>query len=58
MAFAKSASQPVRKLAKVGGHSYSVTIPLSYIRELGWKEKQKVVLTMRGKKITIQDWEK
>jgi len=56
MAFAKSSSQPIRKLTRVGGQSYSVTIPLDYIRALGWKERQKVVVTMKGKKITIEDW--
>ncbi len=58
MALAKTASEPVRKLTKVGGLSYSVTIPLDYIRALGWQERQKVVVTMKGKKITIEDWKK
>ncbi|MCF7905922.1 AbrB/MazE/SpoVT family DNA-binding domain-containing protein [Candidatus Gracilibacteria bacterium] len=57
MALAKSSSQATRKITKVGGHSYYVTIPLDYIRELGWREHQKVQVTKHGKKIIIEDWE-
>lgn len=56
MAHAKTASEPVRKLTKVGGLSYSVTIPLDIIRAFGWQEHQKVVVKKRGKKIIIEDW--
>lgn len=46
----------IRKLTKVGGASMSVTIPIHIIRELKWKEKQKVVVKKQGKKIIVQDW--
>jgi len=46
----------IRKITKVGGTSLSVTIPVEFIKELKWREKQKVVLKKRGKKITIEDW--
>jgi len=58
MAFAKSASEPIRKLIKIAGTSYAITIPLDYIRELGWQKHQKVRVTKRGKKLIIEDWEK
>ena len=57
MARPKTASEPVRKLTRVAGSSYYVTIPLDYIRELGWRERQKVVVKKRGKKLIIEDWE-
>ena len=47
-----------RKLTKLGRHSYGVTVPIEFIRKLGWKERQKVVVNLRGKKITIEDWKK
>ena len=44
-----------RKITKVGKLSYSVVIPREMIEELRWRERQRVVVTRRGKKITIQD---
>ncbi len=57
MAIPRNAFEPVRKITKVGGHSYAVTIPKSLVRELGWRERQKVTVTKRGKKLIIEDWE-
>jgi bifunctional DNA-binding transcriptional regulator/antitoxin component of YhaV-PrlF toxin-antitoxin module len=46
----------VRNIQKSGG-SYYVTLPIEVVRGLGWKEKQKVVITrVSGKKIEIKDW--
>ncbi len=36
--------------------SISLTLPIEYIRELGWKDKQKVVVSKRGTKLIIEDW--
>lgn len=48
----------IRKITKVaGGSSFSITLPIEMVRKLGWRERQKVVVTMRGKKLSIQDWE-
>ncbi len=52
----KSSSQPIRKLMKLGGTSYCVTLPLALVRELKWQKKQKVVITKRGDKLIIEDW--
>ena len=47
-----------RKISKVGGgDSYSVTLPIQYMRELGWREGQKVTVKKRGKKLIIEDYE-
>ena len=43
--------------AKLGGHSLGVTIPIDIVRKLNWKERQKVVVDLRGKKIVIEDWQ-
>ena len=42
--------------AKLGGHSLGVTIPIDIVRDLRWKERQKVVVEKRGKTILIKDW--
>jgi phosphate uptake regulator len=49
----------IRKITKSGGKSYSLTLPISFIRELGWQKKQKVVVEMDKKKkvLVIKDWE-
>lgn len=46
-----------RKIFKSGA-SYAVTLPVSVMRELGWQEKQKVVVKKYGKGIIITDWKK
>ena len=46
----------IRKLTKLGGKSIAVTIPIDMIRELRWRERQKVVVEKKGKTITIRDW--
>ena len=46
----------IMKLRKVSTHSYSVTLPKEVVKIYGWKERQKLVLTPRGKTITIKDW--
>jgi bifunctional DNA-binding transcriptional regulator/antitoxin component of YhaV-PrlF toxin-antitoxin module len=49
--------QSIRKLNKVGrGRTISVTLPIELIRELGWREKQKVVVKKRGQGLLIEDW--
>jgi len=56
----KSNEKNIRKITKVGSHSYAVIIPISLIRAWRWKEKQKVVLDIDSKKktIKIKDWKK
>ncbi|MCF7846292.1 MAG: AbrB/MazE/SpoVT family DNA-binding domain-containing protein [Candidatus Peribacteraceae bacterium] len=46
-----------RKIFSRGG-SYAVTLPIEIVKELKWREKQKVVIKKRGKGILIVDWEK
>ncbi|MBU1976755.1 MAG: AbrB/MazE/SpoVT family DNA-binding domain-containing protein [Nanoarchaeota archaeon] len=45
----------IRKITR-SGDSYAITLPIDMVRELGWREKQKVVLVKRGKGIVIKDW--
>jgi len=54
----KLSEQNIRKITKMGGgKSYGITIPIQYLRQLKWRERQKVVVKKRGKKIIIEDWE-
>jgi len=46
------------KLIKVGGKSYTLTMPIEFIRHLDWQEGQKLDITLKGKEIIIKDWKK
>ena len=45
----------IRKIKK-SGDSYAVTLPINIMRQLGWQEKQKVIVEKRGEGILIKDW--
>jgi len=51
----------IRKLTKLsGGFSYGITLPIEAVRKFGWKERQKLKLTIdeKKKKFIIEDWKK
>jgi len=49
----------IRSLTKVsGGTSYGITIPMEYIRKLGWRSKQKLDVKLYQDRIIIRDWKK
>ena len=59
MARRKIHNRNIRKITKLaGGSSYGITLPIEMVRELEWKERQKVVLNLKNNKITIEDWKK
>ena len=59
MARRKLEEQSIRKLTRMGGgKSLGLTLPIDLIRKLGWKERQKVVVKKRGKKLITEDWNK
>jgi len=59
MARQKLQNRNIRKLTRTGsGRSVSVTLPIEYVRDLNWKDRQKVVVTKRGSSLVIKDWKK
>jgi len=59
MARRKLQDRNIRSLTRTGGgKSVLITLPIEYVRKLGWKERQKVVVTLRGSKLEIADWKK
>ncbi len=54
----KFGERNIRKLTKSGGHSIGLTLPIDLVRQLKWREKQKVVVKKRGSNIVISDWKK
>ena len=49
----------IRKLIK-GTSSYSITLPMDGIQELGWKKSQKLVVEVdvKRERIIVKDWKK
>ena len=39
-----------------GGTSYSVTVPMEYVRKLKWRAKQKLEVKLDQDRIIIRDW--
>ena len=57
MSTRKVENRNIRKLSKSGGGaSISLTLPIDIVRELKWRDNQKVVVKKRGKGILIVDW--
>ncbi|MEA3272594.1 MAG: AbrB/MazE/SpoVT family DNA-binding domain-containing protein [Patescibacteria group bacterium] len=48
----------IRKIVKNGRNSYYINIPKELMKELRWKEKQKLVVKKHGKGVLVVDWEK
>lgn len=52
-------NENLRKIQQSGKRgSYHLTLPVRIIRELKWRERQKVIVKRRGKRIIIEDWKK
>ena len=58
MARRKLEDRTTRKLSKSTSGSYVVTLPVEIVRELKWREKQKLTIKKSGSKIIIEDWKK
>jgi len=48
---------PVHKIQR-SNYTYTISLPIDYVRELGWRENQKVVVKKIGSRIIIEDWKK
>jgi len=46
----------IRKLTRVGNVSIGLTLPVDMVRQLKWREKQKVVVKKSGSRLIIEDW--
>ena len=56
MARRKMSKRSIRNIQK-SQRTYYVTLPIEIMQELGWQERQKVVVKKYGKgKVLIQDW--
>ena len=56
MGVRKQSEQNIRKITKLGNKSLAVTLPVEIMEKLGWREKQKVVVKRKGRKLIISDF--
>lgn len=53
----KSDEQHKRNLTKNTSGTYSVSLPISLVRQLHWQVGQQVVITKRGNRLIVEDWQ-
>lgn len=58
MARRKLEDRNIRKIQKDSRGSVRVTLPIELIRELKWRDGQKIVVKKRGKGLLIEDWKR
>ena len=47
----------INNLTKTSKYSYNLIIPKEIVKKYGWKEKQKLTVTDKGRgKLEIRDW--
>lgn len=51
------AKKYARRVFKVG-HSYAITIPYSFLRVLGIRRSDFVIVRLEGQEIVVSKWEK
>lgn len=54
----KNMEKNIRKIVKNGRESYYINLPKDLVRELGWRERQKLTIKRVGKHLRIEDWKK
>jgi len=50
----------VRKLTKTGSHSFTINVPKEIVKNLKWRERQKLEITFdeRRQQFVVKDWKK
>lgn len=58
MARRRSDKGHIRKISRIGNRSVGITLPVEFVRDLGWREKQKVVVRKYRGRLVVSDWKK
>jgi hypothetical protein len=58
MANKKAEERNIRKLTRIAKRSIGITLPIELVRELKWREKQKVIVKKVRGGVLIKDWKK
>jgi len=54
----REGQQSVRSITQNSTGTYSVSLPIAFVRKLKWRQGQKVTVERRGKDLIIKDWKK
>ena len=49
-------NKETRKIVKNGRGSYYINIPKELLKELKWRERQKLTVRKSGSKLIVEDW--
>ncbi|OGH78785.1 MAG: hypothetical protein A2469_03780 [Candidatus Magasanikbacteria bacterium RIFOXYC2_FULL_40_16] len=49
--------EQIRKIQNSKG-SYFVSLPIDKVRELGWRNGQRIIIAKQGSKLIITDWKR
>ncbi len=49
-------NKEIRKLTRIGKRSIGLTLPIEMVRELGWRERQRVVVKKANGSLIIRDY--
>jgi hypothetical protein len=52
----KKEEREIRKLTKMGKKSIGLTLPIEIVRELGWREKQRVTVKRIKGGVVVRDY--
>lgn len=52
---ARRKNKNIRNIQK-SQDTYYITIPIDFMRKLGWRERQKVVIKKRWWGLSVKDW--
>jgi len=52
----KSTEANIRKLTKIGKQSMGITLPIEYVRALGWRERQRLIVKKIKGGLVIRDF--
>lgn len=55
MANKKSRQEKYRKLTRIGKLSMGLTFPIGLVRDLGWRERQRVVVSKKNGALVVRD---
>lgn len=56
MGVRKVEEQHIRSITQNSTGTYSLSVPIQVMRELGWRKGQKIVVKRQGKLLIVHDW--
>ncbi|MCX6763236.1 MAG: hypothetical protein NTZ97_00665 [Candidatus Moranbacteria bacterium] len=58
MSTRKLEEKNIRKLTKIGKKSMGLTLPIEMVRDLGWRERQRLTVKRIKGGLVVRDWRK